>query len=214
MVNARPVLVVDLGVKVTLVGLLILALTRPDLPQFDGDAYAVWRASLYPAALLVVPLGWVLFARPRAVPFPYAVDVLIPLPLLLDVAAPRLYHSVEWWDQVMHVASWGALAAISVLVLTRLGFGTFATVVLALLSGLLVAGLWESFEYVFWVRPSPELLTTALADTQSDLTCDLAASIAAIAMTSVLLARRGRTRVERPASRDRREASPLRLARS
>lgn len=197
MVNARPALLVDLGLKAALLVLLILAVARPDLPQFDGDAYAVWRASLYPLTLLVVPLGWALLARPRAVPFPYGVDVLIPLPLLLDVAAPRLYHSLEWWDNVMHVASWGVLGAISVLVLARFGLRPLVTAALALLSGLLVAALWELFEYLLWVRPSPELLTTAFADTKSDLTCDVVASIAAIVITLVLLARRRRTRAER-----------------
>ena len=213
MVSARPVLLVDLGVKAALVGLLVLAVTRPGLPQFDGDTYAVWRAGLYPVTLLVVPVGWALLARPRAVPFPYAVDVLIPLPLLLDVAAPRLYHSFEWWDKVMHVASWGVLGAITFLVLARFGFRQLVTAVLALLSGLLVAALWESFEYLLWVRPSPELLTTAFGDTQSDLTCDLAASIAAIVMTSVFLARSGRTRAERRTRHASRDASPVRLAR-
>ena len=209
MVSARPLLLLDLGVKAALVGLLLLAVTRPDLPQFDGDAYAVWRASLYPVTLLVVPLGWALLARPRGVEFPYAVDVLIPLPLLLDVAAPRLYHSVEWWDKVMHVVSWGVLGAISVIVLARLGFRQVATVVLALLAGLLVAALWELFEYLLWVRPSPELLTTSFADMQSDLTCDLAASLTAVVMTLVFLARRGRTRVERRRSHGSRGASLL-----
>jgi hypothetical protein len=45
----------DLAVKAALVGLLLFAVVRPDLPQFEGKAM-VARAFLYPISALIVPV--------------------------------------------------------------------------------------------------------------------------------------------------------------
>jgi hypothetical protein len=45
----------DLVVKSALVGLLLFAVVRPDLPQFEGKAM-VARAFLYPISALIVPV--------------------------------------------------------------------------------------------------------------------------------------------------------------
>jgi hypothetical protein len=47
----------DIGVKALLIGLLALAVVRPDLPQFDGKAMT-GRALTYPIAALIVPVAW------------------------------------------------------------------------------------------------------------------------------------------------------------
>jgi len=57
-------------VKVATVGLLAWAVLSPDLPQFQGKAFA-GRAIAYPIALLALPILWGLLARHR-IPFPVA----------------------------------------------------------------------------------------------------------------------------------------------
>lgn len=70
----RALLAVDVGVKLATVGLLAWAVLNPELPRFQGKAFA-GRAIAYPVALLVIPIGWWLFGR-RRIPFPVAADLL------------------------------------------------------------------------------------------------------------------------------------------
>jgi hypothetical protein len=70
---------IDLALKAVLVGLLIFAAARQDLPQFHGKSMT-GRAIGYPLAALVVPVGWWLLSRRRAVRFPVAVDILVVAP--------------------------------------------------------------------------------------------------------------------------------------
>jgi hypothetical protein len=79
----RAVLWLDLALKATLVALLLFAVARPDLPQFHGKAMAA-RALLYPISALIVPVVW--WLRGRRPPYPYALDILLVLPFLIDVA--------------------------------------------------------------------------------------------------------------------------------
>src|SRR3982751_5046543 len=104
----RPLLVVDFAVKALLIGLLLLAVVRPDLPQFEGKAMT-GRAAAYPIAALLVPIvWWLLRRRGRGGEYPYAVDILLVLPFLIDVVgnALDLYDSIDWWDDANHFANW------------------------------------------------------------------------------------------------------------
>ena len=81
---------VDLAVKAALVGLLLLAVARPDLPEFAGKAMT-GRALAYSLAAVLVPVVWWLLSRRRGrrLPSPYALDVLLVLPfLILPSASP------------------------------------------------------------------------------------------------------------------------------
>src|SRR3954453_18910955 len=53
----RPVLWAELAVKVALVALLVFAVARQDLPQFDGKGMTA-RAVAYPVVALLVPAVW------------------------------------------------------------------------------------------------------------------------------------------------------------
>ena len=52
----RAALGVDLAAKAALVGLLLFAVARPDLPQFAGKAIR-GRTLAHPVAALIVPLS-------------------------------------------------------------------------------------------------------------------------------------------------------------
>jgi hypothetical protein len=75
----RPAFWIDVALKAALIGQLALAVAWPDLPQFEGKAFA-GRAIAYPIAVLLVPAIWWLLRRRRPIQFPYALDILWTLP--------------------------------------------------------------------------------------------------------------------------------------
>jgi hypothetical protein len=168
MAARRGFLAIDVAVKLATVGLLAWAVLSPDLPQFQGKAFA-GRAVAYPVALLAVPILWWLLARHR-MPFPVLADILIGLPFLIDVAgnALNLYDTIEWWDDLNHLVNW-ALHTAAVGLLLRSGTWTPSTrIALAFCWAVTTAVLWELAEYVTFVPKSPEA-ATAYADTLLDL---------------------------------------------
>ena len=92
----RVLLAIDVATKAATIVLLLVALSLPELPQFQGKAFA-GRAIAYPIALAIVPVVWLLLRRP--IPYPVVPDILIGLPFLIDMVgnALGLYDSVEWW---------------------------------------------------------------------------------------------------------------------
>ena len=181
-----------MAVKAALVGLLLFAVVRPDLPQFEGKAMA-GRALTYPLAALIVPVGWWLVRRRRRAPvdYPYALDVLLVLPFLVDTAgnALNLYDTIGWWDDANHFVNWGILVAAFGQLLVRLPLGRVAIAGLAIGFGAVTAVLWEFAEYFTFIRNSPEL-ETAYTDTLGDLALGLSGSVVAALVTATLLARR------------------------
>ena len=195
----RRWLAVDVAIKVATVAVLLIAVARPDLPQFAGKAFQ-GRAVAYPFAMLVVPVGWWLLGRPRGIAFPVVADILLGLPFLIDVLgnATNLYDSVDWWDDANHLVNWFIHTA-GIAILLRLGpWGRWTRVGLAIAWAAGTAILWEIAEYVLFVRQSPEL-ATAYSDTIGDLALGLVGgTIAAVVVSSV-----GRQRpVERQARAD------------
>jgi hypothetical protein len=160
------VLAIDIGIKVALVALLGLALLFPDLPQFAGKAME-GRVLTYGPAMLLVPAVW--FLRFRRHPYPVAIDILITLPFLIDVAgnALDLYDTIEWWDDANHFVNWGLLTGGVSLALAFLPLGRLNRFGLALGYAALSAILWELAEYVTFIKDSPEL-ATAYTDTLLD----------------------------------------------
>jgi len=182
--SGRVWLIVDLAAKILLVGLLLFAVLRPDLPQFAGKAMA-GRAMTYPVAAIVVPAAWWLFARRRA--FPFDVDILVVSPFLIDTAgnALNLYDTVEWWDDANHLVNWALLTAAFVLALRPFRLAALNAALLGIGFGATSAIIWEVLEYFTFIRDSPEL-KTAYADTLGDLGLGLSGSV--IAATLVVLA--------------------------
>ena len=102
--SERRLLVVDLAVKFTLVALLLFG-AFSGLDRFEGKAMT-GRALVYPIAVVIVPaVWWLWFRRTR---YPYALDILLALPFLIDTAgtALDLYDTVSWWDDANHFVNW------------------------------------------------------------------------------------------------------------
>ena len=110
----RPLRVLDIAAKVTLVALLVAALVFPDLSGIKGKASTA-RLVVYPLGMLAVPLWWWLYGRrrDRSSGFPWLADLLVTLPWLLDLAGNRanLFDTVPWWDDAMHFLNWLLLTA-------------------------------------------------------------------------------------------------------
>jgi len=191
----RPVFWLDVAVKAALVALLLFAVARPDLPQFEGKAMT-GRALTYPIAALIVPVGWWLATRRRRREYPYALDILLVLPFLVDTAgnAANLYDTIEWWDDLNHFVNWGILVAAFGQFLVQLPLGQITTAALAVGFGGVTAILWEFAEYVTFIRGSSEI-STAYTDTLGDLALGLSGSVvAALATVTLAWPRRGRGR--------------------
>ena len=161
-----------------MIALLVFAVARPDLPQFAGKAMT-GRAIGYPVAALIVPVVWWL-GRRRGWAYPYAVDVLVVLPFLIDMAgnAANLYDTVTWWDDLNHFVNWAILVAALGIVLVRTRLPSAAVFGLAVGFGAVTAILWELLEYVTFIRHSSEL-RTAYTDTLGDLALGLGGSVLA-----------------------------------
>src|SRR5712691_6595024 len=175
----------DVAVKAALVGLLLFAVVRRDLPQFQGKA-VVGRALAYPLAALIVPAVW--WIRGRRGSYPYALDILLVLPFLIDTAgnAANLYDTIDWWDDLNHFVNWAILTSAFGQLLVRLPVGRLAAWGLAVGFGAVTAILWEFAEYYTFIRNSPEL-RTAYTDTLGDLALGLTGSVVAALVTVTLL---------------------------
>ena len=180
-------LAVDLALKALLVALLLFG-AFSGLERFEGKAFG-GRLATYPIAALVVPVAWWLVRRRRAaIPYPYALDILLVLPFLIDVAgnALDLYDTISWWDDVNHLVNWALLTAAFGQLLIRLPLQRWAAWGLAVGFGGVTAILWEFGEYHTFIRNSPEL-QTAYTDTLFDLAMGLTGSVVAATLTVTVL---------------------------
>ena len=183
----RTALAVDLALKALLIALLLFG-AFSGLERFEGKAFG-GRLATYPIAALVVPAVWWLVRRRRpAVSYPYALDILLVLPFLIDVAgnALDLYDTISWWDDANHLVNWGLLTAAFGQLLVRLPLQRWAAWGLAVGFGGVTAVLWEFGEYYTFIRNSPEL-ETAYTDTLFDLAMGLTGSVVAATLTVTVL---------------------------
>jgi len=146
------------------------------------------RALTYPLAALIVPAVWWWLRRRRGrATYPYALDVLLVLPFLIDTAgnAANLYDTISWWDDVNHLVNWAILVGGFSVLLLRTRLDAWPIFGLAVGFGAVTAIVWELLEYVTFIRNSPEL-KTAYLDTLGDLALGLTGSmIAAVVAASV-----------------------------
>ncbi len=180
MTTRRSLVLVDIGLKVALLALLLLAVAFPHWPQFEGKAIGT-RIFTYPLSGFIVPAGWWLFFRRH--PFPVAPDIVVILPFVIDTAgnALNLYDTIWWWDDANHFVNWGILTAAFLLAIQSLRLPWWNALGLGAGFGAATAIAWELLEYVAFIRNSPEL-ATAYTDTLGDLGLGLAGSIVASAL--------------------------------
>jgi len=157
------------------------------LDQFDGKAFG-WRLILYPIAALIVPVAWRLRGSPQ--PYPYAADMLLVAPFLVDVAgnALDLYDSISWWDDVNHLVNWALLCGALGSVLLRTTLRPLILFAVITGFGAVAAILWELGEYFAFIRGGTEL-ATAYTDTLGDEALGLTGSALA-GLVVALVARR------------------------
>lgn len=190
----RPVFWVDVALKAALVVQLLVAVSFPDLPQFEGKAF-VGRAIAYPIAVMIVPAVWWLLSRRRPIEYPYALDILWTLPFLIDVTGNTLdlYDTIDWWDDANHFVNWALIVAAFGQLLVRLPLGRLEAAALAIGFGAVTAILWELGEYLTFIRFNEDEFRTAYTDTLGDLALGLSGSVAAALLTATLLWPAGRT---------------------
>ncbi|MFP5283540.1 MAG: hypothetical protein ACLGIF_08835 [Actinomycetes bacterium] len=178
--------IADLGAKVLLVALLLVALAFPDLSGMKARGAGA-RLVVYPLGVLAVPVWWYLWRRPRGLPFPWVADLLVTSPWAIDLLGNRLnlFDTVGWWDDLMHVVNWLLLTA-GVVVAWRPGprTGGGTVVMVALGFGTTAALIWELGEYVWFIRqwPDPNIV---YRDTLGDLTLGTLGAL----LAGVLIAR-------------------------
>ena len=181
----------DISVKAALIGLLVFG-AFSGLQQFEGKGF-LWRLATYPVAALVIPAIWAVWAlRGRRPAYPYAADVLLTLPFLVDTTGNTLdlYDTIRWWDDANHLVNWALLSGAIGTLVRRTRIGSRETLGLVVGFGAVTAILWEISEYFAFIRDSPEL-ATAYVDTLGDLTLGLAGSCLA-GLAAALAPRRQR----------------------
>jgi hypothetical protein len=172
---------------VVFVGLLAFG-AFSGLDQFQGKAFG-WRLVLYPLAALIVPVAWRLSGRPQ--PYPYATDMLLVAPFLVDVIgnALDLYDSIDWWDDANHFVNWALLCGALGTILLRTSLAPLVLFAIVAGFGAAAAILWEIAEYFAFIRGGTEL-ATAYTDTLGDEVLGLSGAICAAAATALVAHRR------------------------
>lgn len=174
--------------------LLVYAVLRPDLPQFEGKAMGV-RLVTYGVPILLVPLVWLaLGTKRRTRPYPHGLDLCLVLPFLFDTAANALdlFDRIGWFDDAMHLVNWVPWVVAFGLVLHYApALPRWAHFGLVLGFGAVTHIMWELGEYVAFIRNSPEL-ATAYTDTLGDLLLSLVGSVIGSALVITALWGTGR----------------------
>ena len=142
----------NLALKVLLICLLAFG-AFSGLQQFEGKAF-FFRLITYPVAAFVVPIVWTAWGRRTA--YPYATDVLLTLPFLIDTAgnALDLYDTLWWWDDANHLVNWMLLSGAIGALAWRNRIGSGATFAFVVGFGAVAAILWEIAEYFAFIRNS------------------------------------------------------------
>ena len=193
----------NLAAKALLLGLLLYAVLRPELPQFEGKAMGV-RLLTFGLPVLLVPLWWL--ARRGASHggrYPHHVDLCVVLPFLMDTAGNtlNLYDRVTWFDDAMHFATWIPwVLAFGLLLHYAPPLPRWAHFGLVVGFGAVTHVVWELGEYVTFIRDSPEL-ATAYTDTLGDLLLSLTGSLTGAVLVVSVLWRTGRLAAGREYSR-------------
>jgi hypothetical protein len=164
--------------KGALVLLLLLALVYPEQGNLRDKA-AGMRAVGYPLISFTVPVLWWALWRERMA-FPWLSDLLITLTCFSDILGNRmdLYDTVLWFDDLMHFANTGLLAAAFILLTMSRDVGFGRVLERGLAFGATAAIAWELAEFFAFLSKSTER-EFAYADTLGDLALGTAGAVVA-----------------------------------
>ena len=176
-----------ISLKAVLIGLLMIG-AFSGLQQFEGKAF-LWRLITYPVAAFVVPIVWAMSGRRAS--YPFAVDILLTLPFLIDTVGNSLdlYDTIWWWDDANHLVNWALLAGAFGALAWRNRVAPWGTLAYVVGFGATTAILWEIAEYIAFIRDSAEL-ETAYTDTLGDLALGLTGSMVAGVIAALASRRR------------------------
>lgn len=182
-----------LALKLALFGMVLYGATHRDLPELGGRTTTA-RLVVYPAIALGVPAAWwtVGALLRRRFPYPAAVEVLVTLPFVIDLAATilGLRNRETWWAETAHFTYWALLAAAFGALLLPLRLRPLVAAGLVLGFGATIAIVWEALEYVT-LHHDPATRLAEYSGTIRDLTLALMASLfAAVATLAGARARR------------------------
>jgi hypothetical protein len=175
--SQRLLPLLNLAVKLLLVGLLYYGMTHLELDRFAGKAMGA-RAAFYPISIVVIPIVWALRGRPA--PYPHLADTFLALPFVIDVAgnALDLYNTVVWFDDVAHTVTFMLLVLAVGFLILRLDLAPWIATCLTIGFGAVAHILWEIIEFVAMWIGSPGLQLT-YEDTIGDLAMSLGGTVIA-----------------------------------
>ena len=191
---ARPpgwLVVVDVTAKLLLLAAIARISVDPAWGNLEGKAPGT-RALTYPMLALVVP-AWHALARSGR-PYPWGADLLVTLPGFSDILGNRLdlYDHLIWFDDAIHLAATGSLAAAVVLLAGAAPAPVLRRLEIAVASGMTMALAWEMWEYAAFVTRSREV-ATAYADTVGDLAMGWTGAVAAALLVGATRPRQRRS---------------------
>jgi hypothetical protein len=179
-----PELVVDIVVKLAVIGLAVYPLLRPGSSHFAGKAMGV-RVLVYPAATLIIPAIWLLSRRPA--PYPFLADIAFGLPFAIDAGANvfRLF-AINRFDIVPHLSGWFFLTTAFGLGVAPLVDQRWVAFGLVLGFGAVIDILWEAAEFLL-MRSGASGLELTYENTIQDLVVSLSgAALGALVVATVL----------------------------
>lgn len=177
-------LLIDLAVKLAVVGFSLVPIVRPGSSHFAGKAMG-FRAVFYPAATLVIPALWLAAGRPE--PYPVWADVALGLPFLVDSAANVLgLFAIPRFDVIPHATGWFFLSIAFGLAVAPLVEERWVAFGLVLGFGAVIDVLWEAGEFAM-MRSGASGLELTYENTIQDLIMSLTgAALAALVIATVL----------------------------
>ena len=177
-------LLLDLAIKVGVIGFALVPLVRPESSHFAGKAMGV-RAILYPAMVLVIPALWLIAGRPS--PYPVAADIAFALPFLIDAASNVFgLFAIPRFDMIPHSVGWFFLSLAFGLAVAPLAGERWILFGLVLGFGGTVDILWEAGEFAM-MRSGASGLELTYENTIQDLVMSLSgAAVAALVMATLL----------------------------
>jgi hypothetical protein len=151
-VEGRRGLVLAVSTKTVLAAIVLASLFAPDLRDFSARGIA-GRAAASVLAIAVVPVWWWVSGRRRGVGYPFAIDALLPVPLIVDYLGKAFDPGdVAWSGRGTHALDFAVLATVVVLALVSTDVAPWVLAALTVGACATAAIVWELLEYASFER--------------------------------------------------------------